>query len=319
MIIDVGAAQGRQMIAGSVAAGGIGLIAVASALTGNVEGGTGTRTTALLIGAVFTLIGALPLLLRRIAFRSRRLVFDSAGLRWEDPEGAPWAVGWAELAEVTLSYPASATGSAKLGSVVDLTLRPADPAFHEAHPEMEHLAAPGGDGSPGRRYRMPFGHALSVVGPADRGLRHFAPGIYRQDGPEIPPPRDRPRAVKVSVAIIGCYWAAAVAVALVMDGADLSSLGTAALSIVVAALWLSRVWAGGPLAVARTAWLAQMIGVLGLVALGALGLILLPMTGAGLLPAFLPGLAAAPALLVSGRLLSRDDVRAWTAGRAWGL
>lgn len=41
--------------------------------------------------------------------------------------------------------------------------------------------------------------------------------------------------------------------------------------------------------------------------------------GGRLLPAFLPGLATTAALLVSGRLLSRDDVRAWTASRTWGL
>ena len=40
---------------------------------------------------------------------------------------------------------------------------------------------------------------------------------------------------------------------------------------------------------------------------------------ARLLPAFLPGLATTAALLVSGRLLSRDDVRAWTVSRTWGL
>src|SRR5690606_32527917 len=210
VIVDVGTAQARQMSVGSAVAGGIGVVAVAAALTGDVEGGTGTRVTAFLIGAVFTLIGALPLLLRRIAFRPRRLLFDSTGLRWEDPQGAPWAVGWAELAEVTLGYPAPATGSARLGSAVNLTLRPADPAFHEAHPEMEHLAVPAGDGS--RSYRVPFGHALSVVGPADRALRHYAPGVYRREGPEIPAPRDRPTAVKVSVAIVGCYWACAMAV-----------------------------------------------------------------------------------------------------------
>lgn len=65
-----------------------------------------------------------------------------------------------------------------------------------------------------------------------------------------------------------------------------------------------------------------MIGVLGLVTLGMLGLILLPVTDgpvARLLPAFLPGLATTAALLVSGRLLSRDDVRAWTVSRTWGL
>lgn len=319
VIVDVGTAQARQMIVGSAVAGGIGVVAVAAALTGDVEGGTGTRVTAFLIGAVFTLIGALPLLLRRIAFRPRRLLFDSTGLRWEDPQGAPWAVGWAELAEVTLGYPAPAAGSARLGSAVNLTLRPADPAFHEAHPEMEHLAVPAGDGS--RSYRVPFGHALSVVGPADRALRHYAPGVYRREGPEIPAPRDRPTAVKVSVAIVGCYWACAMAVALVMD-ASLSTLGMAALWTVVVALWLGRVWAGGALAVARMAGLAQVIGVLGLVTLGMLGLILLPMTDgpvARLLPAFLPGLATTAALLVSGRLLSRDDVRAWTVSRTWGL
>ncbi|HEY8480903.1 MAG TPA: hypothetical protein VIL71_13840 [Spirillospora sp.] len=319
VVIDVGAVQARQMIVGSVVAGVFGLLAVAGALTGDVSGGTGTRAGVMAFGLVFCLFALLPLILRRIAFRPRRLVFDADGVRWDDPRGTTWSVGWADLAEITLTYPPPAAEGGKLASRVNLTLRPADPAFREAHPEMEHLIVPGGHEV---RYRLPLGHAQPVVGPADRALRRCAAGIYIRNGPEIPAPRDRPRAVKLSVAFIAGHWAYLMAIPLVNDGDDPATLGLVLGWTALVALLLSRVWAGGAFAVARTAQLALMFGVLGLLLQGLLAAAVLatPDEASGRLLLGLPtGLATTTGLLASGWLLARKDVRAWVASRAWGL
>ena len=319
--VDVGNAQTRQIAVGGTVAGAIGLIAVVSAITGNVDGGTGTRIAAFVLGLVFTLIGALPLLMWRIAFRPRRILFDADGLRWDDPRGAPWAVRWSELGGVTLAYPSPDIRTPDVSSSsVNLDLRPAGPGFREAHPEMEHLAAAAG--APQGRYRVPFGHALSVVGPIDRALRTFAPAIYRREGPEIPEPRDRPRAVMLSVAVLGCFWAGLLGVAAVLDGFTLEVLAMAAFWSSLFAWWLARVWAGGTMAVGRMAQVTKAIGVLYLVGIVFLGLALISafdVFGARILLAFLPGLLSAAALLVSSRLLRREEVRLWCASRGWGL
>ncbi|TDC52710.1 hypothetical protein E1281_18745 [Actinomadura sp. KC345] len=318
--VDVGSAQTRQIAVGGVVAGAIGIIAVVSALTGNVDGGTGTRVAAFVIGLVFTLIGVLPLLLWRVAFRPRRIHFNADGLSWDDPSGAPWTVRWSELGEVTLAYPAPDVRTPGVTSSVTLDLRPAEPGFREAHPEMEHLAAAAG--APRGGHRVPFGHARSVVGPIDRALRTFAPSVYRREGPEIPEPRDRPRAVKLSVGMLGCFWGSLMVVALVLDGATLMTLAMVVFWTSLFAWLLVRVWAGGAVAVGRTAGLSKAIGVLYLVTIALLGLIVAPAGEIRSLPvllAFLPGLVSAAALLTIGRLLSREDVRTWCAGRSWGL
>ncbi|TDC81328.1 hypothetical protein [Actinomadura sp. 7K507] len=319
--VDVGNAQTRQIAVGGTVAGAIGLIAVISAITGNVDGGTGTRVAAFAIGLVFTLIGALPLLMWRIAFRPRRILFDAGGLRWDDPTGSPWAVPWSELAGVTFTYPEPSTGGERLASSVNLDLRPAEPGFRDAHPEMEHLAAASGNG-PAGGYRLPLGHTQSVVGPIDRALRTFAPAIYHRRGPEVPAPRDRPWAVKLSVGMLGCLWGSLMVFALVVDGSTLMTLTMVVFWTSLFAWWLARAWAGGAMAVGRMAGLTKAIGVLYLVTIALLGLIVASSVEIRSLPvllAFLPGLVSAAALLTVGRLLSRADVRTWCASRSWGL
>ncbi|XRQ12516.1 hypothetical protein ACN3XK_16960 [Actinomadura welshii] len=318
--VDVGAAQTRQIVVGATVAGALGVLALASVVTGNVEGGTGARVAAFVIGLVFALIGVLPLLMWRIAFRPRRLVLDADGVRWEDPEGSPWAVRWPELGRVTLSYPAPDYDSPRVSSAVNLDLRPAEPGFRDAHPEMGHLIVRGVDG-----YRVPFGHAHSVIGPLDGALRSFAPAIYRREGPEIPVPRDRPRAVKAGVGLLACYWGASMTIGFVAGGYRLWNLAVMLFWTSLVAWWLVRVWAGGRTAVRLMAGLAKALGVVFLVMMAGFLLILataldaVDVLGFGILWAFLPGLASGTALLVSGRLLSRDDVRAWSASRGWGL
>ncbi|MFD0905214.1 hypothetical protein [Actinomadura sediminis] len=131
--VNVADLQARQMVVGMAVAGFFGAVAVAAAVTGNVDGGTGVRVAAFVIGLVFSLIGVLPLLMWRVAFRRRRLVLDASGIRWDDPDGRPWAVPWAELSGVRLANPEPDAGGTRVGPEVSLLLYPAGPEFRAAH------------------------------------------------------------------------------------------------------------------------------------------------------------------------------------------
>ncbi|TDC66724.1 hypothetical protein E1200_16230 [Actinomadura sp. GC306] len=319
--VDVGNVHARQMVVGGTVAGAFGLIALAAAVTGNVDGGTGVRITAFALGLLFTLIGVLPLLMWRVAFRPRRLVLDVEGLRWEDPRGIPWAVGWAELSRVTFSFPKPDTGRPGIPPPVELVLRPAEASFRDAHPEMAHLAVETSR-EPGVVYRLPLGHAQSAVGPIDEALTAFASGLYRRRGVRSVRRRVRPRAVEVSVGILATYWMAAVTGSVVQGMAD--DLKSAAIMIfwtLAVGIWLMRVLAGGPLAVGRMAHFGTAIGVVLLAGMAMLAFVLIPAKQdfqIRELWVFLPGLGAGGGLLLAGRLLARRDVREWAESRGQG-
>lgn len=175
--IDLGSRARRTIAVGAVVSGGIGLVAVYSALTGGVEGGTGTAVAAGIIGGIFLLIGLLPVVTWRTAARPRKLVLSHDGIRMDDPRGAPWTVAWDELAAVAISRTekrrVKPTDLAKV--MVRLDLFPADAGFRARHPEMEplwelHRVRDG--------YRLPFGSAPQYVPVIDQALRRFRPDIY---------------------------------------------------------------------------------------------------------------------------------------------
>jgi hypothetical protein len=187
VVIDVGKADAKRFVIASVVCGAIGLIAICAGLAGAVNGGIGTVITMVVIGAVFLLIAALPLLMRKKAFRPRRLVIEQPGIRWDDPQGQPWAVPWHELAAVAISkhgalevdhsMNAKVSGAISdrvLGEsvLVRLDMFPADPGFHQRHPEMAHLWAQD-------RYRMPFGRSPALIPQIDAAIRHFQPMRYQ--------------------------------------------------------------------------------------------------------------------------------------------
>lgn len=187
MVIDVGRATGKRLVIASIVSGALGLISVCAGLTGAVEGGIGVAVAAIAIGAVFLLIGLLPLLMHRKVFRPRRLVIEQPGIRWDDPQGQPWAVPWRELSGVALSkhgaievdhsVNAKVSGAISdrvLGEsvLVRLDLFPADPGFHQRHPELAHLWAQD-------RYRMPFGRSPWLIPQIDAAIRQFQPALYR--------------------------------------------------------------------------------------------------------------------------------------------
>ncbi|HEY8480904.1 MAG TPA: hypothetical protein VIL71_13845 [Spirillospora sp.] len=319
--VDVGRVHARQMIVGGLAAGAFGAIGIIASITGNVEGGTGVRVTAFVLGLVFSAIGLLPLLMRRIALRPRRLVFDADGVRWEDPRGTPWTVNWTDLAEVAFFHSKPDTGRPGLRPRVTLQLRPAEPAFHDDHPEMRHLAVDTG-GQAGVVYRLPLTPAQSTVGPIDEALRVFAPGLYHPVGPELPVRRERPRAVEVSVGILSCYWVAIIAANLAIGQVgDLRTAAMLAFWTLVVGIWFLRIWMGGPMAINRMVQFATAFGALSLVAMAAFAYLGFTSTGPMELTdlrGFVPGLVTGGVFLLVARLLSREDVKQWYTGRGQG-
>lgn len=187
-VIDVGKADSRRFVIGSVVSGALGLTAIIAGLAGAVEGGPGVAIAAVAIGAVFLLVGLLPLLARKQAFRPRRLVIEPAGIRWDDPRGSPWAVPWPELAAVSLTRHgalqvgpesvsdkvAGAMADRMVGErvVIRLDLVPADAGFHQRHPEMAHLWEEG-------RLRLRLGQNAALVPRIGAAMRQFQPALYR--------------------------------------------------------------------------------------------------------------------------------------------
>jgi hypothetical protein len=186
-VIDIGKSDSRRFVIASAVIIPLGAIAIIAGLAGAVEGGPGVAIAAVCIGGVFLLIGLLPILARKKAFRPRRLVIEQAGIRWDDPQGKPWAVRWQELAAVAISkHEALQVGPESVsdkvsGAITDrvlgeralvrLDLFPGDPGFHQRHPEMAHLWEKD-------RIRLPLGHNAGFLPLMDAAIRHFLPNRY---------------------------------------------------------------------------------------------------------------------------------------------
>ncbi|MFI7642604.1 hypothetical protein [Nonomuraea sp. NPDC049400] len=178
-MIDVGGdAKVRALIGGSVA-GVIGLIAIFSVLTGQTTGGSGSAVVVLVLGLIFLFIGLLPIIAWRKVSRPRRLVFDGFGVRWDDPQGKPWAAPWNELSGVGISR--TQQRRVKLAdylirrTMVRLDLFPADPGFRARHPDMEHLwefhTVKNG-------YRLPLGSNPRYIPVIEHAMRQYRPAVY---------------------------------------------------------------------------------------------------------------------------------------------
>jgi hypothetical protein len=127
----------------------------------------------------------------RQIFRPRKLVIEPAGVRWDDPQGAPWAVPWHELAAISVSkhsameVPQSANDRI-VGAATDkvlgerahvrLDLFPADANFGHRHPQMAPLWGRQGVTN---GYRLPLGSKADLVPVLDDALRRHAATVYR--------------------------------------------------------------------------------------------------------------------------------------------
>jgi hypothetical protein len=192
VVIDVGSTNGRRAAVGAVVAGVVGLIAVVSGLAGAADGGIGVGIAVTAVGVLFLLPVVFVVIRRDTVFRPRKLVFEPAGIRWDDPKGAPWAIPWTELAAVSISKhsprqfgPESVSdklvsaASDKIAGErahVRLDLHPADPSFAGRHPELAHLWELQGVQ---RGYRLPLGSNVKFIPVIAQGVGRFAPHLYR--------------------------------------------------------------------------------------------------------------------------------------------
>ncbi|NBE94688.1 hypothetical protein FE391_12460 [Nonomuraea sp. KC401] len=179
MVIDVGSDTKAPVLVGAAVAGGIGLLSIYSAFTGQVEGGGGTAVVVGVLGLIFLGIGLLPVFTWRRISRTRRLVFDAAGVHWDDPKGKPWTAPWTELSGVGISRTrqrrVKLTDYIIRKTMVRLDLFPADPGFRSRHPEMEHLwefhTVKNG-------YRLPLGSNAKYIPVIEEGMRRFHSAAY---------------------------------------------------------------------------------------------------------------------------------------------
>jgi hypothetical protein len=176
VVIDVGGdAKVRALIGGSVA-GVIGIMTLYWTFTGQV---TGSAVPGAVFGLIFLSIGLLPLIAWRKLNRPRRLVFDAYGVRWDDPQGKPWAVAWPELSGVGISR--TKQRRVQLADyimrkiMVRLDLFPGDPGFRARHPDMEHLWE---FHTVKHGYRLPLGSNPKYIPVIEQAMRQFRPAAY---------------------------------------------------------------------------------------------------------------------------------------------
>ncbi len=190
MVIDVGKTAGRQAIVGAAVSGSLGTITLVAGLSGGTEGGA--AVVAMVLGVLFLLPAILVVAMSKQVLRPRKLVFEAAGVRWDDPQGQPWAVEWRELAAVSVSKHSAkdpplrtvndmivdAATDKVLGerAMVRLDLYPGDEHFGQRHPQMAPLWGRQGVTN---GYRLPLGNKAALADTLDRALVRFAPGIYR--------------------------------------------------------------------------------------------------------------------------------------------
>ncbi|WP_433264435.1 hypothetical protein ACQPZF_35075 [Actinosynnema sp. CS-041913] len=178
VVIDIGTRDTRRVLIGGTVAGVLGLLALFGAFSAYADGSGVGGTIALVIGVVFTGIGVLAVVNWKKVSRPRKLVFEPPGVRWDDPQGAAWAVPWPDLGAVRISRTrervVQLADALTRRTMVRLDLLPADPAaFRARHPGMAHLVRPDGT------YRLPLGDAANLVPVVERAVLTFAPHLYR--------------------------------------------------------------------------------------------------------------------------------------------
>jgi len=181
VVIDLGKSDTRKVLIGGSVAGGLGILALVGSVSAFLDGEPVGGSIAGIIGIAFTFIGVMAVVKWKTISRPRKLIIEQQGIRLDDPQGMPWAVGWQELGAVSVSRTqeraVQLADALVKRTLVRLDLHPRDPArFRPAHPTMEplwefHRVRNG--------YRLPLGDSAPFIAPLDHGLRTFAPQIYR--------------------------------------------------------------------------------------------------------------------------------------------
>ena len=181
VVADVGKTMLTRAVIGAVVAGSIGVFTLIMTIGAAFDGGGGIVFVFGLIGIVFLGIGLIPVFMWKKISRPRKLVFEPQGVRWDDPQGQPWAVPWNELAAVSISRTIERRVQLHQYLIprkimVRLDLFPGDSAFRQRHPEMEYMwefhTVQNG-------YRLPLGSNPRFIPIIEQGMRAFAPNVYR--------------------------------------------------------------------------------------------------------------------------------------------
>jgi hypothetical protein len=178
--IDIGTRDTRRVIIGASVAGVLGVLALVGAVSAFADGEPVGGSIAGVIGVAFTGIAVLAIVNWKKVSRPRQLVVEPPGVRWNDPDGAPWAVPWQELGGVAVSRTqervVQLSDALTRRTMVRLDLFPRDPQrFRAAHPHMEHLWE---FHNVRNGYRLPLGDAANLIPTLDHSLRQCAGPIY---------------------------------------------------------------------------------------------------------------------------------------------
>lgn len=179
-VIDIGTRDTRRVIIGGTVSGVIGIAALAGSASAFADGEPVGGGIALVIGLALTGIAVMAVVNWRKISRPRKLIIEPPGVRWDDPQGMPWAVPWQELGAVSVSRTrervVQLSDAVTRRTLVRLDLFPRDPQrFRATYPHMEHLWE---FHNVRNGYRLPLGDAAKLVPVLDNSLRHFAGAIY---------------------------------------------------------------------------------------------------------------------------------------------
>ena len=103
VVIDLGKSDTRKVLLGGSVAGILGILALVGAVTAFVDGEPVGGSIAAVIGIAFTGIGVMAVVKWKTISRPRKLIIEQQGIRLDDPQGMPWAVGGKVLGAVSIS------------------------------------------------------------------------------------------------------------------------------------------------------------------------------------------------------------------------
>jgi hypothetical protein len=165
VVVDVGAATGRQGVIGGVLAGFFGVAALVGAFS--PDAATWARVVAGLIGVPLALVAlgtvlSLPVLLRR-----RQVVLDPVGFSWVDPGEQSFTIPWTDLTGVSVDSTVVRNYRSGNRYAVRVVLTPVG-----SHPELAKFAA-------GETYEIRLGSLPRQGAMIADAVAHLAPNVWR--------------------------------------------------------------------------------------------------------------------------------------------
>lgn len=137
--------------------------------------GPGVRLMLYVIGTPLLAPGLLILFSLPAMLRSRRLVIDEQGVRYEDSSNQAFTMTWPEVSEVRVSRTIKKSQNSRFSTtLVRLLLTPATPEVLDRHPALRRLSRHRGDGA----VRLPLGPTASNVKRLNDALSRFAGPRY---------------------------------------------------------------------------------------------------------------------------------------------